>query len=149
MSPRDSSASAALSRRGSAGLWFAVFGGPLAWTLGLTISYFAVHEVCRVGSPWLPRIVSFVTWIVALAAAVTGRIIWVRADRAEAERAHPAAARTRFLAQIGVLGGSVFSLIMLLQIVATFVVSPCHDRPRTPDSPDVRRSPPAAERTLA
>jgi hypothetical protein len=45
------------------------------------------------------------------------------------------------MAQIGVLEGVLFSLIMLLQIVATLLLPPCHERPRTPQSPDVFRLP--------
>lgn len=123
MSRRDFSAhSAGLS------LWFALFGPPAAWFASLVVGYFAVHEVCRVHSPLAPRIVSLVALVVALAAGVTGRAIWLR---------HEAQERTRFIAQLGVLSGSLFSLIILLQIVATLLIPGCHERPRTPTSPDV------------
>jgi hypothetical protein len=125
----------ASSERGSPGLWFAVVGPPAAWFVSLVVSYFAVHEVCRVHSSLAPRIVSFVALIVAVAAGLGGRGIWVSA--ADHERA-------RFMAQIGVLGSAVFSLIILLQIVATLLLPNCHDRPRTPDAPDVFRAPTAA-----
>lgn len=49
------------------------------------------------------------------------------------------------MAQIGLLSSGVFSLIMLLQIVATFLLPGCHERPRTPHSPDVLRIPPATQ----
>jgi hypothetical protein len=113
-------------------LWFAVLGPPAAWFASLVVSYFAVHEVCRVHSSLAPRIVSFVALLVAVAAGLAGRGIWVRAAQYE---------RTRFMAQIGVLEGVLFSLIMLLQIVATLLLPPCHERPRTPQSPDVFRLP--------
>src|SRR5438045_3909800 len=116
--------------RAPAGLWFAVLGPPAAWFASLVVSYFAVHEVCRVHSPLAPRIISLVALSVSLAAGLAGRGIWVRAARHE---------RTRFMAQIGVLGGAVFSLIILLQIVATIILPGCHERPRTPQSPDVLR----------
>jgi hypothetical protein len=110
------------------GLWFAVFGPPAAWFASLVVGYFAIHEVCRVHSPLAPRIVSLVALLVALTAGVTGRAIW---------RRHAAQERTRFMAQLGVLSGSLFSLIILLQIVATLLIPTCHERPRTPTSPDV------------
>jgi hypothetical protein len=120
------------SERGSAGLWFAVLGPPAAWFASLVVSYFAVHEVCRVHSSLAPRIVSFAALVVAVAAGLTGRGIWVRAAHDE---------RARFMAQIGVLGSALFSLIMFLQIVATLLLPGCHERPRTPQSPDVFRLP--------
>ena len=130
MSRRDSSARAAVATRprGSAGLWFAVFGPPAAWFVSLVAGYVSVHEVCRVDSPLTPRIVSLVALVIALLAGITGRAIWQR------DAAHD---RTRFMAQLGVLGGSLFSLIIVLQIVATFLIPTCHERPRTPASPDV------------
>ena len=110
------------------GLWFSILGPPAAWFASLIVGYFAVHEVCRVHSPLAPRIVSLVALAVALAAGLTGRVIW---------RRHEAQERTRFMAQLGVMSGGLFSLIMLLQILATVLIPTCHERPRTPESPDV------------
>ena len=109
-----------------------MFGPPAAWFVSLVVGYFAVHEVCRVHSPLAPRLVSLVALVVALAAGVAGRTIWRRAEAQE---------RTRFMAQLGVLSGSLFSLIILLQIVATLLIPTCHERPRTPTSPDVLMPP--------
>jgi hypothetical protein len=113
----------------SLGLWFAVLGAPAAWFVSLVVGYFAVHEVCRVHSPLAPRIISLVALLVAVAAGIGGREIWVASHHE----------RTRFMAQIGVLGSAVFSLIILLQIAATILIPGCHERPRTPQSPDVLR----------
>jgi len=133
MSPRAS------SEPGSASLWFAVFGPAAAWFVSLVVGYFAVHEVCRVHSPLAPRIISLVAFLVAVSAGLVGRGIWVRAGQNE---------RTRFLAQIGVLGSAVFSLIILLQIGATILIPGCHGRPRSPESPDVLRPPSTESHSL-
>jgi hypothetical protein len=119
----------ASSERGGAGLWFAVCGPPAAWFASLVVGYFAVHEVCRVHSPLGPRIISLVALIVSVAAGLGGRGIWIATEHE----------RTRFMAQIGVLGSAVFSLIICLQVVATILIPGCHERPRTPQSPDVMR----------
>ena len=111
-------------------MWFAVFAPPAAWFASLVVGYFAVHEVCRVHSALAPRLVSLLALVVAAAAGVTGRALWVRSETHE---------RTRFMAQLGVLSGSLFSMIMLLQILATLLFPTCHERPRTPESPDVLR----------
>jgi hypothetical protein len=128
----------ASSERGSAGLWFAVCGPPAAWFASLVVGYFAVHEVCRVHSPLGPRIISLVALIVSVAAGLGGRGIWIATEHE----------RTRFMAQIGVLGSAVFSLIILLQVVATILIPGCHERPRTPQSPDVLRPGSAEYHTL-
>jgi len=138
MSPRDSSDARAIGPRGSVGLWFAVLGPPAAWFASLVVGYFAVHEVCRVHSPLAPRLISVVALVVAVAAGLGGRAIWVATHHE----------RTRFMAQIGVLGSVVFSLIILLQVVATILIPGCHERPRTPQSPDVLRQQPVESRSL-
>lgn len=136
MSLRDSSEPSAYGRRGSLGLWFAVLGPPAAWFASLVVSYFSVHEVCRVHSAIAPRVVSLIALAAAVGAGFAGRTLWVRADGGSI-----AALRTRFLAQIGVLGAATFSLIILLQIVATVLLPPCRERPRTHESPDVLAPP--------
>jgi hypothetical protein len=115
--------------RGSFGLWFAVLGGPTAWFVSLVMSYSWVHEACRHQSALGPRVVSVVALLLAVGSALGGRRIWK--DTADE--------RTRFMAQIGVMGGMTFSLIILLQILATMLLSPCHggSGPRSPQSPDV------------
>lgn len=136
MSRRDFSVP---SEAAQPGLWFSVLGPPAAWFASLVVGYFAVHEVCRVHSPLAPRIVSLLALAVALAAGLTGRAIW---------RRHEAQERTRFMAQIGVMSGGLFSLIMLLQILATLLIPTCHERPRTPESPDVLLPPAVHARGL-
>jgi hypothetical protein len=116
-----------------------MLGPPVAWFASLVVSYFAVHEVCRVHSPLAPRIVSLVALAVTVVAGVTGRIIWRRDAALE---------RTRFMAQLGVMSGSLFSLVILLQIVATVLLPTCHERPRTPQSPDVLLPPAVQQRGL-
>src|ERR1051325_6484944 len=65
-------------------LWFACFAPPAAWFASLVVSYFAVHEVCRVHSALAPRVVSLVAFALAAPAGIAGRAIWTAAaPRAE------------------------------------------------------------------
>jgi hypothetical protein len=108
--------------------------------VSLAVGYFSVHEACRVHSPLGPRIVSIVALVVAIAAGLTARAIWRGAADHE---------RTRFMAQVAVLASGVFSLIILLQIVATVILGSCRERPRTSESPDVYVPRIAAPRWMA
>src|SRR5256885_5444902 len=56
--------------RGSAVLCFAVFGGSVAWFVSLSVGYFGVHEACAHQTAVLPRLVSLLALVFALAAAV-------------------------------------------------------------------------------
>ena len=114
--------------------WFAVFGAPAAWFASLVAGYFSVHHACRSHSGMLPLAISLVALLVSVGAGVRGRLVYGVAREHE---------RTRFLAEIGMLAGTVFSLIILLQIIAILVLPPCHERPRTPSSPDVFRPVPS------
>jgi|SRR5437762_3967329 len=134
----------ALAPRGSALLWFAVFGGPVAWFVSLSVGYFGVHEACAHQTAVLPRLVSLLALVFALAAAGAAWRLRSRVGRAtgQPDEGGPAE-RTRFLAQIGMLGGATFSLIILLQVVATLILPSCRERPRPPGAPDVLRPSPA------
>jgi hypothetical protein len=131
-----------MSRTDSAnpGLWFAVFGAPAAWFVSLVAGYFSVHDACRHQSIVLPLTISLVALAISATSGIGGRALYGDA------REH---ARTRFLAEISMMSGVVFSLIIVLQLLAILVVPPCRDRPRTPASPDVFRAAPAPTAPLA
>src|SRR6266513_3444792 len=134
----------ALAPRGSALLWFAVFGGPIAWFVSLSVGYFGVHEACAHQTALLPRVVSLLALFFALGAAVAAWRLGSRVGRATGQPNEGSPGqRTRFLAQIGMLGGATFSLIILLQVVATLILPSCRERPRAPGAPDVLRTSPA------
>lgn len=117
-------------------LWFAVFGAPAAWFVSLVAGYFSVHGVCRHQSIVLPLTISVVALAISAGAGIGGRALY------GAARDHE---RTRFLAEIGMMAGTVFSLIIVLQLIAILMVPPCRERPRTPGSPDVFRPGPAGD----
>ena len=130
---------ASVDTRGAPLLWFAVVGGPAAWLVGLVGSYFWIHNVCEHQSAVAPRLISLVTFAVALAAGISGWLIAARLGLGASSKDDSLADRTRFMAQIGALSGLVFALILLLQILATLMLDPCQSGggARTRHSPDV------------
>src|SRR5437762_12198799 len=110
----------ALAPRGSALLWFAVFGGPVAWFVSLSVGYFGVHEACAHQTAVLPRLVSLLALVFALADAGAA---WRLRSRVGGAAGQPheggPAERRRGRGQIGTPGGGTFSLSILLLVVAT------------------------------
>src|SRR5256885_13539800 len=113
----------ALAPRGSALLWFAVLGGPIAWFVSLSLGYFGEHEACAHQTAVLPRLVSLLALVFALAAAVAAWRLPSPGGRATGQaNAGSPAQPTRFLARIRLLRGATFSLIILPQGVAPLVL---------------------------
>ena len=108
-------------------LFLAVFGGAVAWSLQLVISYVVVGLACRPGEP-LPRVddglitailpaVSVATAAVAAGSAVLAVRIWRRADGDEPDR--------RGIAFVGLLLDLVFLATIVVAASAPFVLPAC------------------------
>ncbi|NIQ55983.1 MAG: hypothetical protein GWN71_22240, partial [Gammaproteobacteria bacterium] len=87
-------------------LWYGFFGGPIAWTLHLLVSYAPVEVDCAGADPALLHGITIATALVALGAAAVGWRAWRRARGAEsAVPADDGAAvrRTRFMGLCGMI----------------------------------------------
>ncbi|HET9983900.1 MAG TPA: hypothetical protein VFQ38_09950 [Longimicrobiales bacterium] len=134
-----------LRRTGSAGLWFAVFGAPLAWFVALVVAYALPAWACAAGRRWPLHAVYVVALVVCGGALLSARRIRRTTGDTEPGEAGGPLERTRFLAALGILASTLFGLVTLAQWIATFVIGPCQLAPRLPDSPDVL-APPAVQR---
>ena len=102
-------------------LWYAVLGGPLAWTAHLLSSYPLVPWACDAGSVLMLHAITAGAMAVALGAAVTGAL---------ALRRHPAgegvsAGRARFMGRLGVLLGLLFAVAILAEGLPPLLSDPC------------------------
>lgn len=108
-------------------LFLAVFGGAIAWSLQLVLSYLVIGLACRSGQPLLPVDDGLITAIlfavsVATAAAAAGSAvlavrIWRRGDGDERGR--------RGIAFVGLLLDLVFLATIVVGASAPFVLPAC------------------------
>jgi hypothetical protein len=102
-------------------LWYAVLGGPLAWTAHLLSSYPLVPWVCDAGSVLALHAITVVTMAISLGAAATGAV---------ALRRHPAdgdiaGRRSRFMGRVGLMLGLLFALAIAAEGLPPLLTDPC------------------------
>jgi len=100
---------------------------PIATLAGMQVAYGLVDSACRHGGHDLSgvHVVRLLTLLVVLGA---GFVAWREWRSVGVE--HPGdgggtAARTRFTGWIGVFAAGVFSLVVIAQWLATFILAPC------------------------
>lgn len=108
-------------------LFLAVFGGAVAWSLHLAVSYLVVGLACRPGQPLLPAddglitaillVVSVATAAAAAGSAVLAVRVWRGAGANETGR--------RGIAFVGLLLDLVFLATIVMGASAPFVLPAC------------------------
>jgi len=103
--------------------WMGVALGPAAWAINLQTIYAITPHACA-----KPTSATIVLSIVMAVIAGSGSLISLRAirRRAPAEWAEAQGGRARnFMAWLGVGSGVIFALVILNQLAATLMISPC------------------------
>jgi hypothetical protein len=112
--------------RTQAPMWFAFFGGIVAWGVRLGVSYMLVPVACDMESAVLLHLVAVVTIAISLAAAFVGYRGWTRArDRRHDEGVRDTWEREEFLGLSGLFLSAFFAGVILLESSANFLIDPC------------------------
>jgi hypothetical protein len=97
--------------------------GPAAWAINLQTIYAMTPHACA-----KPTSATIVLSIVMALISISGTLISLRATRhrAPAELAETQGGRARnFMAWLGVGSGAIFALVILNQLAAAVMISPC------------------------
>ncbi len=108
-----------------AALWTSVLGGPLVFLLNLEVAYVMTDWTCNTGNGWALHVVHLVSLALAAAMGLLGLRLWRRVGDETPGSAGGAAARSRLLAAVGVLGGALFAVCVLAQWLPVVVLGPC------------------------
>ena len=106
-------------------LWVGVLLAPFAFLLNLQISYMLVPWACKTDQPFWLHVASFGSLLLALLGALTAWRNWQKAGRELQSKGGGPVARSRFLAILGLLMSGMFSLVILAQWAADFIIDPC------------------------
>lgn len=112
-------------------LWFALLGGPAAWTAHLLGSYPLVPVACRMGTTAPLNILTAVTAVIALAAAATGWWAYRRsrgpvgADPARGSGVEVAEPRPAFMGMLGLMLALLFAFAILMEGLPPVLQDPC------------------------
>jgi len=106
-------------------LWAGFLIAPLAFLLNLQTSYMLVPFACSTGQVFWLHVASAGALVLALFGASIALRNWQRTGRGWQSEGGSAAARSRFMAITGLLMSGLFSLIILAQWIADFIIDPC------------------------
>jgi hypothetical protein len=111
-------------------LWFALLGGPAAWTAHLLASYPLVPVACAAGSVMALHAVTAVSVAVATASGLTG---WRECRRLRGRVAEDGedvrVRRAYFMAVSGMFLGGFFAFVTLAEGLPVFFGDPCFRGP--------------------
>jgi hypothetical protein len=110
--------------RSIAAEWFGILAGPLAWLLQFIINYALVRRACITHSTMSLHVVSALFLIVAVTAGIASakKLLHFRADSSSAEAM---VARSHFMAIVGVFSSTLYTLAIIMQVIASFIWNPC------------------------
>jgi hypothetical protein len=114
-------------------VWAGLAVGPLAWAAAVTASYAVVPAACDAETALPLHLIRLVTLAAAVAAAAVAFRLWRdtrgrRRDRVDDESfalAPVTIDRTAFLALLGVALSGMSAILIAVEGIANFVVSPC------------------------
>jgi tetrahydromethanopterin S-methyltransferase subunit C len=106
-------------------LWFALLGGPVAWSAHLLASYPLVSVACQLGTATPLHAITLLTAAVAAAAGVTGALALRRVSAAGPGGLGDAFARARFMGLAGTIAGAFFTFVILVEGLPPLLHDPC------------------------
>lgn len=102
--------------------WLGVLTGPVVLLTSLSIAYALVHFACASGERWPLHAVSVIALLLTLGGALSAWYI-MRTGRSPDE--NRTAARSRFMAIIGLMLSGYFVLVVIVLTIPQFMLSAC------------------------
>jgi hypothetical protein len=106
-------------------LWLGLLAAPLAWLVNLLLSYSLVLWACSTGRQYTLHLVTLAMLLLAAVGGVIAWRAWRQAGREWHNEAGGVLPRSRFMAALGVLLSSLFSLVILAQGIPSFILPAC------------------------
>ena len=106
-------------------LWVSVLTGPLVFLLNLQINYVMVDWACNTGNDWSLHVVHLVCLVVSAAAGFLGFSMWRRIGAKWPDPGAGSVSRSRLLAMLGALGGTLFAISIFAQWITVMVLGTC------------------------
>jgi hypothetical protein len=110
-------------------LWFALLGGPVAWSAHLLASYPMVPVACRMGTTAPLHAITAMTAAIAASAAAAGWWAWQRARGAGLPdgpgRFEASESRAGFMGLAGMLLALLFTFAILMEGLPPLLQDPC------------------------
>ena len=105
-------------------LWTSVLGGPIAFLLNLQVNYTMVDWACNTGHDAGLHLAHLISLALAAGAGWLGFALWRRIGGSP-DSGGGSESRSRFLAVLGALGGTLFALSIFAQWITVMVLGSC------------------------
>jgi hypothetical protein len=104
--------------------WMGFLGGPVVWSAAFFVSYALVPTICERGGLWILQAIPVVGFLLTLGA---GGLAWRNWTRLAGQGRDPErrVERGRFMALVGMVLSVGFGLLVVAQLIPTFVIHPC------------------------
>ena len=113
---------------GTASLWAGVLGAPAAWAVQFEVNYALVPWICGHGWRFLIPLISAIFIVIGIAMFVLTWREWSRVNHAaQSDDQGGESGRRYFMAVLGLLVSSLFTVVILAQGLAVFFLNPCWD----------------------
>ena len=106
-------------------VWTSVLGGPFLFLLNLEVNYVMVDWACNTGNDWPGHVVHGVALVLSAGCALLGRTLLRPIKRDGPDGDGRADARSRLLATLGMLSGTLFALSVFAQWIGVMVLGTC------------------------
>ena len=106
-------------------LWWAMFGGPLAWALDLGVSYVAVQHSCSTGHYYVIHVISAVCLVIALSAAFAAFSQYKQLPREVEDKGRRPPDRAFFQVLFGFVFSIAFAVAIIAEAVPRWILTPC------------------------
>lgn len=121
--PPTSSTSQTRSSR--ALLWYAFLGAPVAWLVHIGARYPLVPTACAHDLMLVLHMITAVTLVLTLGAAVAAVVFVVRARPGPPSRQHPPSSRVRYMALVGLAFSLLFAAVIAAELLPSLMQDPC------------------------
>ena len=106
-------------------LWTSVLGGPFLFLLNLEVNYVMVDWACNTGNDWALHVVHVLSLVLSASCALLGLTLLQRVRHAGPDSDRAADARSRLLATLGILSGTLCTVSVFAQWIGVIVLGTC------------------------
>jgi hypothetical protein len=107
-------------------LWLGLLGGPVAWAFQLLAVYALASWACTLGPDSFPlHLFTAACFLAAVSSGVLAWAIWRTVGGLPSAKDETVTGRNRTLSLLGVMNGTLFSLVIFAQWIAVVALDPC------------------------
>ncbi|HEX6505722.1 MAG TPA: hypothetical protein VF011_20970 [Terriglobales bacterium] len=106
-------------------IWWAMFGGPVAWACDLGFSYVLQQHACSTGHHYVLHVITVVCGVIALTGLLAGMAAYKRIPEDANDHGVRPMDRTHFQVLFGIVFSVAFTIVIIAEAVPRWILHPC------------------------